>query len=580
MELAASMILPRSPQSPFGPALDEARAIVNSLLVAVKTHSLYPEEHTTCREALARLGMELQTFLASGGELVLQVHQDRLLSNGEVLLTEPAQEGSISFVLFRDGIRWFRFERGIDPWEISQFVTILDRYRYLPQESTGDIATALWEAQLPHLSYEVADPYLLTKGEEAGTPDGNEQQPPTTEVLPTSAMVSPQDLAEDESTAKIVPLPLLLPTLDWSSLQLSAREVLLLQEMVSAEEERDATGDILDMLTDILRLPTDQELYVMVLDYLEETLRDTLVRRDLRGALAVVNRLNRVRDMCRGDHAWALAAIDGFFGRVSGPEFLAVLSGLWPTLSESDLERLKKILLSLTPEAVHTLAPLLPTLESPRIVRLLTEVVCRLARRDPAPLERFIPGGGEDLLAWIARILSALEDERTGAMLLALVRHPSAKVRRDAIKAVISRKLWIPRDLFPLVEDENRFIRQSTLRYLGSRRCATSEELLLHYLEIRNPGERGRAHLFGCFRTLGRCGSSRSIPFLRETLLEKGLLSRVRGSSRRQAAAIALRELDLDEAREILEAAAQSPNPGVRDAVRALLDRNDDSGGR
>ena len=579
MELAAPMILPGSPQSLCGPALDEARAIVNSLLVAVKTHSLYPEEHTTCREALARLGMELQTFLASGGELVLQVQRDRLLSNAEVLLTEPAKEGSISFVLFRDGIQWFRFERGIDPWEISQFVRILDRYRYLPQESAGDIATALWEAQLPHLSYQVADPYL-TEGEEAGTPDGEEQQPPTTEVLPTSAMVSPQDVAEDESTAKIFPPPLLLPTLDWSSLQLSAREVLLLQEMVSAEEERDATGDILDMLTDILRLPTDQEFFVMVLDYLEETLRDTLVRRDLRAALAVVDRLNRVRDMCRSDHAWALAAIDGFFGRVSGPDFLSVLSGLWPTLSESDLERLKKILLSLTPEAVHTLSPLVLTLGSPRVVRLLTEVVCRLARRDPAPLERFIPDGGEDLLAWIARMLGALEDERTGAMLLALVRHPSARVRREAIKAVIGRKVWIPQALFPLVEDENRFIRQSALRYLGSRRCAITEELLLHYLENRNPGERGRAHLFGCFRTLGRCGSSRSIPFLRETLLEKGLLSRVRRSSRRQAAAIALRELDLDQAREILEAAARSANPGVRDAVRALLDRDDNSGGR
>jgi hypothetical protein len=550
---------------------------VSSLLVAVKTHSLYPEEHTTCREALARLGMELQTFLATEEELLLQVQQNRLLCHGEVLLAEPAQEGSISFVLFRDGIQWFRFERGIDPWEISQFVRTLDRYRYLPQESAGDIATALWEAQLPHLSYQVADPHL-TKGKEAGTSDGEEQEPPTTEVLEKSPAGSPPDMAEDESTAEIVPLPLLLPSLDWSSLQLSAREVLLLQQMVSDEEARDATRDILDMLTDILRLPTDQEFFGMVLDFLEETLRDTLVRQDLRGALAVVNRLTQVREMCRGDHAWALAAVDGFFGRVSGPDFLSVLSGLWSTLGESDLERLKKILLSLRPEAVHTLALLLPALESPRIVRLLTEVVCSLARRDPAPLERFIPDGGEDLLAWVARILGALDDERTGEMLLALVRHPSAKVRREAIKAAISREFWIPRDLFPLVEDENRFIRQSALRYLGSRRCATSEELLLDYLENRTPGEQGRAHLFGCFRALGRCGSSRSIPFLRETLLEKGWLSRVRGSTRRQAAAIALRELDLDEAREILEAAAHSPNPGVRDAVRAVLDRHDDSG--
>ena len=579
MELAAPMIPSASQHILPGPALDEARAIVNSLLIAVKTHSLYPEEHTTCREALTRFGTELQTFLASEGELLLQVQQDCLRCSGEILLAEPAQEGSISFVLFRDGIQWFRFEQGIDKWEISQFVRILDRYRYLPQESAGDIATALWEAQFPHLSYQVADPHLA-ESEAVGTPDNKDQQPPTAGVLETFAMECPQEVAEGAPTSQVSSRPLLLPTLDWSSLQLSAREALLLQEMVTDEEERDATRDILDMLTDILRLSTDQEFFGMVLDYLQETLRDALVRRDLRSALTVAKRLNQIREMCRGDYAWALAALDRFFEKVSGPDFLSVLKGLWSTWGESDLGRLKEILLSLKPEAVHTLVPLLPALEPPRIARLITDVVCSLARRDPAPLERFIPGGGEDLLVRIARVLGTLDGERSSAMLLALVRHASASVRREAIKAMISRELWMPRDIFHLVEDDNRFIRQSALRYLGSRRCATSEELLLHYLENRNPGERGRAHLFGCFRALGRCGSTRSIPFLRETLLEKKWLSRVRGSSRRQAAAIALRELDVDEAREILEAAARSPSPGVRDAVRAVLDRHDDSGER
>jgi len=573
------MILPGSPQNPTGPTLDEARAIVNALLVAVKTHSLYPEEHSTCREAVARLEVELQSFLASEAELLLQVQQNRLLCGGEILLAEPAQEGSISFVLFRDGIQWFRFERGIDPWEISQFVRILDRYRYLPQESAGDIATALWEAQLPHLSYQVADPHL-SNGEKASSPDVEGQEAPTTELLEKFPAGSPPERAEDKSTADLVRPPLLLPTLNWSSLQLSSREVLLLQEMVSEEEERDITRDILDMLTDILGLSADQEFFAMVLDYLQETLRDALVRRDLRSALAVVSRLDQIRGMCRGDHTWALGALDRFFGTISRSDFLSVLNGLWSTWSESDLERLKKILLSLAPDAVYTLAPLLVAVEEPKIVRLVTDVVCSLARRDPAPLARFIPSGTEDLLVRIACVLGSLDDEPSGAMLLALVRHPSARVRREVIKAMINRELWIPREIFHLVDDDNRFIRQSTLRYLGSRRCATSEELLLHYLGHRNPGERGRAHLFGCFRALGRCGSSRSIPFLRETLLEKGWLSRVRGSSRRQAAAIALRELDLDEARVILEAAAQSPSPGVRDAVRAALDRHDDSGGR
>jgi HEAT repeat protein len=46
---------------------------------------------------------------------------------------------------------------------------------------------------------------------------------------------------------------------------------------------------------------------------------------------------------------------------------------------------------------------------------------------------------------------------------------------------------------------------------------------------------------------------------------------------RRQAAAIALLELELKEARETLQAAVQGPNSGARSAVRSVLERHGDA---
>ena len=58
-----------------------------------------------------------------------------------------------------------------------------------------------------------------------------------------------------------------------------------------------------------------------------------------------------------------------------------------------------------------------------------------------------------------------------------------------------------------------------------------------------------------CFRALGRCGSSRSIPWLRETLLGRRWLPGKKRAARRKGAQIALEELEIPQARSVLEEA-------------------------
>lgn len=56
-----------------------------------------------------------------------------------------------------------------------------------------------------------------------------------------------------------------------------------------------------------------------------------------------------------------------------------------------------------------------------------------------------------------------------------------------------------------------------------------------------------------CFRALGRCGSSRSVPWLRETLLSRRWLPGKKRVARRNAARIALEELEIPQAKSVLE---------------------------
>ncbi|OGP66006.1 MAG: hypothetical protein A2170_16975 [Deltaproteobacteria bacterium RBG_13_53_10] len=76
--------------------------------------------------------------------------------------------------------------------------------------------------------------------------------------------------------------------------------------------------------------------------------------------------------------------------------------------------------------------------------------------------------------------------------------------------------------------------------------------------------------LIACFKALGRCGTERSLPFLKETLLKGGWLSRFRASTLRQGAAIALAQFGTEKSLQVLDEAARSHFPAVRSAAQAV----------
>jgi hypothetical protein len=71
-----------------------------------------------------------------------------------------------------------------------------------------------------------------------------------------------------------------------------------------------------------------------------------------------------------------------------------------------------------------------------------------------------------------------------------------------------------------------------------------------------------------CFKTLGKCGSLRSIPFLIKTLLHRKWMAGLWKSAYREGAALALVALKIPEARQVIEAAGRSLHPGLRRIAR------------
>jgi HEAT repeat protein len=542
-----------------------AKNVVISLFLALKKFSLYPEDHNHCRTAMGRLQQDLETFLDDHGKLVLRVEKDRILFEDRVIHEGEAREGDLAFALFRDAIYRLSFHKGIDSRQIDQFIRILNQYRTLPPEAEGDIVTALWEAQLPHLKYEADDKILeadlevdLSQSEKEGTEESDFYS--TLEMLlDTEASPAGSDGDRD------------LPPLEPYSLQLTPEEVEILQEMVRGEEERDPTQEILDMLADILKDQRDEEYFDVVLDYIEEELQTALGRKGFDIALRILKRLIQIRMLCQESSSWALSRINEFFLRVCEPDFLTPLQEVWPTLSAREMGKLKLILLLLPPKAIGALGARLLEAPSPAVQEMLSEVILSLASRDFTPFEKLLDTAEENLLCSLVPLLGLMSDEESSKALIHMVHHPSERVRKEALSAIMVRDLWVPEQLTSLMDDENTFIRQILIKYLGSRRSEAAELLLLDYLRNRKYRNTDHEHVSACFRALGRCGKNEAIPFLRDTLLRGNWISRFRVSVLREYAALALKELGTDKAKQILEEGSQSWFPGIRGSIRVVM---------
>ena len=168
-------------------------------------------------------------------------------------------------------------------------------------------------------------------------------------------------------------------------------------------------------------------------------------------------------------------------------------------------------------------------------------------------------------------VLSRLDGEKSTQILGRMIRHPSAKVRHEALKPLLTRGFADIKGLFHLIEDKNDAIRRLLLRHMAQERNKVTETLLLEYLEQGKLNRSDDEHIIACFRTLGRCGSQSSIPFLRKTLLGRAWLPSFRKLSYRQGAAFALQSMGIEEAQEVLEEASKSLFPNVRGIARKIM---------
>jgi len=563
----------KAPSIPEARPTDEeilsVRGMIGSFLIALRNYALYPEDHAMSRKSLAAVEDRLDGFLAGHECLRLNVEKDRFLFQGEIVHQGPPQEESLTFQLFREGIQWLEFRNGFTAEELNVFFKLLNRYRTPKEDAEGDLVTALWEADFPHLQYKNED--VLWEAEP---------------LIDFSLLkVAPGEVRPEEEGVEEPVAPaakIAMPAADAPFWKLTPAEEEEIQAMILEEETRDCTEDVLDVLMIILKEQRDPKDFAVILDFLAEEFQYALAQGEFPFARKFLESINALQESHVPDKPWTRPLLDDFRQKISSPEVLGALEQAWPQVVVMDADRLEDLrqsLLLFPAEVILTLGPMLLNVGFPRIKQLLMDVIGVHADRDLQPMEQLLDTAEEPLIRKLFQVLKNLHVQDPTAMLFGMTRHSLDSIRKDAVNALVDRDPQNLRKLFPLLEDPRPPIRHLIYGYLGRRGDPLAEELLLDYLEHNRFQLKDRQHILACYRALGQCGSPRSLPFLKESLLKqdwKAFLG-IGGSLHRQGAALALLAMHNEEAaRSTLRKASRSIFSGVRLAYRRAVeeDRN------
>lgn len=340
-----------------------------------------------------------------------------------------------------------------------------------------------------------------------------------------------------------------------------------MKDLVKSEEERPEDA-YFDALFDSLIEYREQENYDLILRTLSEELRDCLARMRFDVACRLLTDLRAVQDACRAGSPASSKAIEGFYHTISNPEFLSPLQDVWSEVEAVQMGSIRQILGCLQPVAIGALGRMLVREQMPEMRQMLVETIVTLASRDVRPLEAMLKSNDEKLVQGLVQVIAGLVGEQPVKILQNLVRHPSEKVRQEALRGLFRNRSANMREVFRLIDDPDESIRKAVLKHLALSRDRGAEKFLLSYLESPKTRDRDYDHVVACFAALGQCGSSRSIPFLGKTLFHRAWMPGFWNRAYRKGAAEALSVLGTAEAREILKKARHSPFPGLRKIAR------------
>jgi HEAT repeat protein len=553
------------PQAPTGvlPASQVAELIA-VMVKALRAFQIYLPNNPIYQRAIQNVRAAFKPIWATTEELVLKVVETEFLWEDQVVYRQINKAESLSWSLFKDGMRMLTIRRGAEEEEFPELLTTINQARFLPQDAGDDLPTLLWAHEFQFIEYRFIDFFAGEGGgavpqASGGISDGQTPQE-------RKARIAEEAPPKPKNVVDVDDFDSTLYFLDEAEVGYLAREL-------EEEYQRDVRGSALNVLYDLMELNPDGAVRDEILRVLEQLFPNLLNARDFRSAAGVLRESKLLREGVKELQPEQAKRLEGFVSKLSEP---AIVGQLLQSLDEaSDLgvdKHAAEVLRELRASALEPLVSWQPNLSSEPLRKMVEEVVDRLANTYPAEVQRILKLPESPALLGMVAMCGRLGLSQSVPGLAETMGNPDPAVRMAAIQAL--GQLGTPGALTVVdkaIDDPDRGVRLAAVRAAGSRGYKGA----LRRVEAVVVGKSGRdmdlTEKMAFFEAYGAIAGTSALKPLTAILLERGLIKMKEPPETRACAAMALGKIKSPEVRDILNRAADDKELVVRNAVSRAL---------
>jgi hypothetical protein len=427
----------------------------------------------------------------------------------------------------------------------------------------------LWEQPIPHVTYEVAEVDEASDGEVALSsqpkrPGGGAPSEAGDDGAPDAAAPAPEPEVVPESLRH-----------DSVVFTLTDQDIESLQRQVVEDTTQDYVGQLIDILASILGLDDDEQSFLEVLQVLDDIVATSVKQDRFDRANDIVCRLVAFRDDEAKISARSRELIRvvwtqmGTWGRVAPLERSLSRQGVWET------DAIAKYLTQLPLSAVDALITLLDHVQTAKGRRIVCDALIAFGREGVDAMLSRLPDAPWYVARNVMYVLGCVKDPRAQPGLEAVMAHPDARLRREALKALEAIGAErLSGALVTWLEDEDEAVRLHVLRLA---RRHPSQDLLGRLITVINDhgfSHRKETEQREWFDALADLGGDAALSLIRPWLeMGRGwrrLLSGRHDARARHAVAL-VRRIGSPAAVALLRETAVSARDDIREEARRAL---------
>lgn len=137
----------------------EVEELIRTFLVTEKNFNLYPTYGRVVQGSLDKLFKSFEEFFSKDDCLVFQVNSNELRYRDQPVYVEEDRRKSLSFRLYKDGIRDLVFLSDLQRDELEAFLSCIKEARTL-EDDEADFVTLFWEKDCAGIQIHLADDYI------------------------------------------------------------------------------------------------------------------------------------------------------------------------------------------------------------------------------------------------------------------------------------------------------------------------------------------------------------------------------------------------------------------------------------